>query len=279
MRKIMRAGSHFVRRHLISALIGLAGFGAATPAMAVYDPSHQFVVNGGFEQTTNGVGELVYNTNAVGWTSSPASNGDYGYNFVFNPATASTTGVRNQYGEDMTLWGPGNGVANGLSASPTGGNFLAADGAYNNGQISQALTGLIVGQTYSLSFNFAGAQQSGYTGATTEAWYYGLSSQGTSQETAVLNNASHGFTGWQSQTYNFVASQASDTLYFLAAGTPSGQPPFVLLDSVSLTGGFVSAAPDPATWMLLIAGFGAVGLLMRRRGSGQQAPARLSVAA
>jgi hypothetical protein len=257
-----------MRMRLIPALLGLATVLAATPAAAVYDPSHQFIVNGSFEQTTNGVGELAYNTNAVGWTSAPAANGDYGYNFIFNPATASTTGVRNQYGEDMTLWGPGNGSNNGLSASPTGGNFLAADGDYNNGKISQAITGLIVGQTYSLSFNFAGAQQSGFTGATTEAWYYGLGSQASSQETAVLNNVSHGFTGWQTQTYNFVASQASDTLYFLAAGTPSGQPPFALLDSVSLTGGFVSAAPDPATWMLLIAGFGIVGLVMRRRGAG-----------
>lgn len=277
----MRTGSHIVRAHLLSALLGLAGLLAATPAAAVYDPSHQFVVNGGFEQTTNGVGELAYNTNAVGWTSSPADNGDYGYNFIFNAATASTTGVPSQYGENLSLWGPGNGSNNGLSASPTGGNFLGADGAYNNGVISQAITGLIVGQTYALSFNWAGAQQSGFTGATTEAWYYGLANQGFNNETAVLNNASHGFTGWQTQSFNFVASQASDTLYFLAAGTPSGQPPFALLDSVSLTGGFVSAAPDPATWMLLIAGFGAVGLTMRRRGlrPHADAPGNLTLAA
>jgi hypothetical protein len=264
--------------HLIPALLGLAGLGLAAPALAVYDPSHQFVVNGGFEQATNGVGELGYSTTAVGWTSAATAEGNFGYNFIFNPATASTTGSPSEYGTNLSLWGPGNGVNNGLSASPTGGNFLGADGDYHNGQLSQQITGLIVGQTYSLSFDFAGAQQSGYTGATTEAWYYGLGSQAASQETAVLNNVSHGFTGWQTQSYNFVASQASDTLYFLAAGTPSGVPPFALLDSVSLTGGFVSAAPDPATWMLLIAGFGIVGMMMRRRGSRPQSASRATPA-
>lgn len=260
----MQAGSHFMRGYLMSALAGLA---AATPAAAVIDPSHQFVVNGGFEQTTNGVGELAYNTNAVGWTSMATTNGsgDLGYNFIFNPATASTTGVQNQYNQTMTLWGPGNGANNGLSASPTGGNFLAADGAYNEGAITQTISGLIVGQTYSLSFNWAGAQQQSFDGATTESWYYGLYNEGFNNQTAVINDASHGFTGWQTQTFNFVASQATDTLYFLAKGTPNGQPPFSLLDSVSLTGAFVSAAPDPATWLLLVVGFGIVGAVMRRR--------------
>ena len=36
---------------------------------------------------------------------------------------------------------------------------------------------------------------------------------------------------------------------------------------IGLDGGVVSAAPDPATWMLMLTGFGLVGYSMRRRGS------------
>ncbi|TZG28161.1 PEP-CTERM sorting domain-containing protein [Sphingomonas montanisoli] len=36
---------------------------------------------------------------------------------------------------------------------------------------------------------------------------------------------------------------------------------------IGLDGGVVGAAPDPATWMLMLTGFGLVGMAMRRRGS------------
>jgi hypothetical protein len=51
--------------------------------------------------------------------------------------------------------------------SPTGGNFIAIDGdpAYN-ASISQTIAGLTVGDTYSLSFDMAAAQQKGTTGNT-----------------------------------------------------------------------------------------------------------------
>jgi hypothetical protein len=257
------------RRAAAQMMLGVAAVAAiATPAGAVIDPSHQFITNGDFEQTTNGYGELSYATNVVGWTSSTDGDGNYGYNFVFNPTNAKT-GVASQYNGTLALWSQGNGGTTPLTASPTGGNFIGADGAFQNGIISQAITGLIVGQSYALTFNYAGAQQTGYTGATTESWYYGMASNGYSgvQQTDVLNNASKGFTGWRAETYNFVATSASDTLYFLAQGTPNGQPPFSLLDSVSLTGAFgtVSAAPDPATWMMMMVGFGVIGLSMRRK--------------
>lgn len=249
------------------ARAALAFFAFATlssgPAGATIDPVHQFVTNGGFEQLTNGYGQVGYNTNLVGWTSTPHSSGQ-NYSFVFNAANAQT-GVPGVYG-NLSLWGPANGSNNGLTGSPTGGNFYAADGDFQQGVISQQINDLIIGQTYSLSFNWAGAQQAGFDGPTTESWYYGLADQFQNQ-TAVLNNVNHGFTGWQTQTYNFVATQTSDTLYFLAQGTPSGQPPFSLLDSVSLTGpyGTVSAAPDPSTWMLMLGGFGLAGFNLRRR--------------
>jgi hypothetical protein len=49
-------------------------------------------------------------------------------------------------------------------------------------------------------------------------------------------------------------------LTFLAVGTPGGAPPISFLDGVSLT-----AVPEPASWALMLAGFGLVGLAARRR--------------
>lgn len=266
------SGTHDVKARrasgtLKAALLGIAtliGLAATAPALATIDPAHQFITNGDFELTTNGIGQLNYNTNAVGWTNANEAGGAPGYNFIFSGATATSTGANGDSG-NVTLWGPGSGVNNGFVASPTGGNFIGADGAYQVARISQQISGLIVGQSYSLTFNWAGAQQKNFDGATTESWKFGLTDEGLSSQTAILNDASHGFTGWQTQTYNFVASKASDTLYFLAAGTPSGQPPFSLLDSVSLTGAFVSAAPEASTWEMLILGFGIVGFSLRKR--------------
>ncbi len=57
------------------------------------------------------------------------------------------------------------------------------------------------------------------------------------------------------QTFNFTADNTSDVLSFLAVGTPNGEPPFSLLDGVS-----VQAAPEPGTLLLMLGGLGLVGL-------------------
>jgi len=191
------------------------------------------VTNGGFESTTNGAGQLGYNTNATGWTTS-------GYNFLFTPGSADTTGVAGQYGS-LQLWGPNNGSANGLPAtSPAGGNYIGDDGAFDAGPISQTLTGLTAGNNYVVGFYWAGAQQYGFTGPNTEQWQVGFGSQ--TQDTAVYSNPSHGFSGWMYQSFTFTADSTSDTLSFLAIGTPISPsvPPFALLDGVS-----ANLAPEP----------------------------------
>jgi len=195
------------------------------------------IVNGGFEATTGSTtgGQLGYNVNATGWSTT-------GYNFLFTPGTADTTGTVGSDGA-LYLWGPGNGSANGLPAtSPAGGNYVAADGAYEQGPITQTLSGLTVGAQYNVSFYYAGAQQHGYTGANTEQWQVSFGS--STQDTPVLNNASEGFTGWQSESFTFTADATSDVLAFLAIGTPpTGVPPFSLLDGV--TANEVPPVPTP----------------------------------
>lgn len=181
-----------------------------------------------------------------------------GYNFLFNGTGADTTGVEGQYG-NLQLWGAGNGSANGLGASPVGGNFVASDGAYMQAPITQTVQGLVAGQKYNLTFYWAGAQQHGYDGVNTEQWEVKLGNE--MHATEVKTNANHGFTGWQKETFTFTATGASELLSFLAVGTPAGVPPFSLLDGVSMT----AAVPEPGTWAMLGLGLGLVGFAARRR--------------
>lgn len=218
----------------------------ASPALA------NSFTNGGFEMLTSGPGQLGYNTDATGWTTT-------GYNFVYAPGTADTAAAAyGQYGYNG-LWGPNNGSSNGLTAaSPSGGNFLAADGDFKTAPISQVITGLQVGHTYTIGYDYAYAQQSGFDGATVQHW--SSSFGGVTNTLADYSLPSHGFSGWSHATYTAMATSATETLSFLAYGNLP-VPPFALLDGVTVSG----EVPEPATWALILVGFGIVGFAARRR--------------
>lgn len=236
--------------HLIAAL-GLA-IGVSGSAQA------QLVTNGGFEVTTSGNGQMGYNTDAVGWT---VPNGSY--NFIFASGTADTSGANGQFG-NVSLWGPNNGSFNVLPAtSPDGGNFIAADADFGVGAISQTINNLIIGRRYDVSFYWAAAQQKGFDGPTTERWTVSLG--GESHATPVLNTPSHGFIPWDKQTFSYTATAVSEKLSFLAGGTPGGEPPFVLLDGVSIK----DVTPEGSSLGLLSMGLLSLGgiRVIARRGS------------
>jgi hypothetical protein len=241
----------------IVAFLALPVVIGVTPAAA----QTNLVQNGNFSQLATNASEQF----GTGYATSELTDwSTSGYNFVFLPNTDDTTGATGEYG-NLSLWGPASPTpsANGLTtASPTGGNFVGADGSTNyRGAITQTIGGLIPNQTYAVSFAWAGAQQYGtsFTSATTEQWQVSLGT--SSQTTQVINIAGEGFSGWMYQTFDFVATGTSEVLSFLAIGTPSGVPPFALLANVSMT-----QVPEPASMTVLLTGVaGLIGISQRRR--------------
>ncbi len=156
----------------------------------------------------------------------------------------------------------GNRGLYGTLADPTGGgNVVALDGdASYASSISQMISGLSVGDRYSVTFMQAAAQQNSTTGATTEQWKVSLN--GSVQYSTLMHNASQGVVGWNAQTLNFIATAANETLTFFAVGTPSGagEPPVVLLADVGFTD-----IPEPASLALLGAGILGAYIVRRRR--------------
>lgn len=229
-------------------LAALALAGVAAPALA------NSFTNGDFELLTNGPGQLTYNTVATGWNV-PAG----GYTFVYAPGTIDKPGTLGEYG-DLFMWGPNNGTNNGLTGiSPTGGNLVAFDGAFQVQPLEQVITGLTVGKTYSVGFDYGFAQQYLYDGDTIQNW--SVSFAGDTFTTANYNLPNHGFSGWFHASYDFVAKNATETLSFVAYGNLP-VPPFALIDGVTFT---PDTVPEPGTWAMLIAGFGLVGASARRR--------------
>ncbi len=245
-----------IRTTLALAAILAAGAANATTHNGVANADLTQLAGGGTVTEPLGLefGSNPGGATLLGWTND-------GYNFVYTPGTAdnmSDAQADDEYGPTY-LWGPQDGSANGFtSESPTGGNYFGLDGAYQTGAVSTTITDLDPGKVFQLTFEYAGIQQEGYDGATTETVQVTIGSTTYSPE-PVLDDASHGFTGWHKATIDFVATSATETLSFLAIGTPGGVPPFTLLSDISVP------VPEPAAWTLMIVGLGGLGVALRNR--------------
>jgi len=236
---------------LMAAAIGLAGLPAEVAAQT------NLVTNGNFETVPSGTTQSY--EIAANSTASPTSSLPY-----WSTGTNSSGINCLVYGGINNMCGTGY-LNNGVSAtfwvfpgvSPAGGNFVGGDSAntYAN-SISQSISGLVVGQKYNLSFYQAAAQQQGFSGATTDQWQVTF---GTTQDSTLMNVATESDVAWNSQSMIFTASATTQTLTFLALGTPNSDPPFALLDGVILH------IPEPASIATLGFGIAGVAGLRRRR--------------
>lgn len=248
----------------------IAGFATLALSVAAFSTqAASLVTNGSFESTnlpspdTSG---LVTNApTVVGWNTSS------GFSFVTNGDDASATyknpssdgniaGMTGPFGP-LYLWnGLNGGTTPAITGSPDGGNFLASDGAYRTGPIYQSINGLVIGETYKLSFYQAASQQHNYFDPTTDQWQVSLGNQ--TKESTLMNVAPKSFVPWTLQTMFFTADSTSALLSFLAQGTPpEGAPPFSLLDGVVLV-----PTPIPAAAFFVIPALaGVFGFARRKR--------------
>ncbi len=145
----------------------------------------------------------------------------------------------------------GSTYASCCGTSPSYTNFFAAFGGGNepSGFISSAFSTL-AGRTYTVAFDY-GALGTGSEGLT-------FSVGGTDY---VVNPVANNdlFSAFTSTSFSFVGNGLPVSLSITSAGLNNVD---AILDNVSVS---LSAVPEPATWALMILGFGATGFAMRRR--------------
>ena len=164
--------------------------------------------------------------------------------------------------DPIPLWGvsPGYTNGNGFRNSNDGGYFIIADGwPQYYSKFNQVINGLTPGNSYELNFEYAYAQQASFDGATNQKWTVTFGSE--YYETPQYTLPNHGFyagsgpSGWLNASKVFTATSASQTLSFLAIGSP-GVPPMSLLDGVSLID-VTPPPPAPVPGPLPLLGLGA----------------------
>lgn len=216
------------------------------------------------------------NVDPTGWTKSPGGN----LIFIDGPGTSAS--------DPTTACGPvylsTYGCPSAL-AIPGGYNIVEADGnpAFENG-FQYQVTGLTVGQTYTLSFYQAASQQRNFIGNTTEQWIVSLGTSGLTDCPGCLggNNSSYsnadpnasialtplmstpsgGLTDWNYVTVSLKADSTSDLLSFLAwgdNGSTVNLPPMVFLTGVNSPAGLTTPEPESIALLatvILFVGFG-----------------------
>lgn len=202
------------------ALAALAALSAGASA------STNLIADGSFESEVTAAGTYRFVTAPAAWTVTKTTGG------------SATLEVRN----------------NAVGAAEDGVNFIELDGNEND-KISQTLSGLVIGQTYDVSFWFS--DRTGVA-AGSEGWSLKIGSDYTASQAGGGFNTSGG-NQWQHFTGSFTATSTSDV--FSLWGTGKSDSYGTSIDNISVT----AAIPEPSTLGLFAAGLAALGLSARRR--------------
>jgi hypothetical protein len=270
-----------------NSLLTLLAIGVAAGIPATSQAGN-LIQNGGFESVTSVVphlttGQLDNKVIANHWFSFGPGTGTHGhstdsgsFNFLYNPATATTTGAPSQSG-NVALWY--------ATPSPDGGNFVGGDGdvkpgPLHVGSISQEVDGLKPGGIYKLGFFWAAAQQKNFFFETKQNWIVSATPVGSLIPDATVSTpvfTLHGavvgvdqahqlpsnvFSGWMHFEFTFTASSDKEEISFLPVGNKP-VPPVTLLDGVTLV-----SVPEPSNILasvLLFSMFGAVWMFRRAK--------------
>jgi len=200
---------------------------------------------------------------------------------IAGSASAANLVVNGGFNNGATVGAPGGGFAtlgtgsNAITGwSIVGGNvdwiqgyWQSSDGdgfsvdlnGNNPGAIAQTIS-TVVGQFYSLTFDMSGNPDN-FQGETRVAV---IGAGGV-----TIGSASYTLTGantkanmlWQSEIFNFTATSTSTEIRFTSGNGGVNCCYGAAIDNVAVGNG----VPEPATWGLLIVGFGGVGALARRR--------------
>ena len=129
-------------------------------------------------------------------------------------------------------------------------NHFVAFGSGNlpSGSIMSTVFDTLVGETYTLDFDYAAL------GSGSESLFLTVGGQTFTVSPVANNNLDTTFTG---ATFTFLGTGAGTTLDIMSSGVNNVD---AIIDNISVTG----PIPEPATWAMMIGGFGLVGGAMRR---------------
>ena len=165
----------------------------------------------------------------------------------------------------------------GITCAGGSGSCVDLDGSTNQaGQITSGSYAFNTGDSVTFSFDLSGNQRIGGNDGFYAGFVFGANTLLTSYNLGgawgpanVFNNisttsvtTSTGISGNSFANYsiNFVAGQAGTVAFLLGGGSGNNIGP--VADNLNLSS---TAVPEPATWAMMIIGFGAAGSMIRRR--------------
>ncbi|MGC4014126.1 MAG: hypothetical protein QM755_06340 [Luteolibacter sp.] len=220
-----------------------------TVALVTQAGSQNLVVNGEFQDgAATPPNEFATSSTVPGWTITPM-NIDFGSYVMASGETAVPYGYPN-----YTLLPGAN------FTRPDNGQYFLMDSGLEYGILSQQITGLVVGQTYLLTFDQSLMHLTAELGDPESTYVQVTMSDGVNtftQNSATMSDDGTHSVDWMTQTMTFTATAATQTLSFTGIGT--GGPPQLGLDSISLV-----AIPEPGA-ALLCSLLGVLSLFKRKR--------------